>query len=312
MTLKEHPPAPLAHLHGQRPSAPAWFDNALADVPQRTTFDHQGACIELLTWGPRTKPGLLLLHGNGAHADWYSFIAPLLADRYRVAAMSFSSMGGSGRREAYSLSQWADEALAAAEYAGLFESSAKPLFAGHSFGGFPLMLASARYGQRLAGVVIIDSPLRRPDERARHEQRRAESVFKPSRIYPTKEAAIERFRLIPDQPCEHLYIVDHIARTSLQQVSDVHGQPGWTWRFDPFRFKHFSFGKPHLEMAQARCPVTLVRGARSRLVTPQLLGYALSLAPSGSLTREIPDADHHVMVDQPLAFAALLAELMHQ
>jgi hypothetical protein len=32
----------------------------------------------------------LLLHGNGAHADWWSFIAPYLANNFRVAAMSWS------------------------------------------------------------------------------------------------------------------------------------------------------------------------------------------------------------------------------
>jgi len=38
----------------------------------------QGAPIETLAWGRVGDPGLLLLHGNSAHADWYSFIAPLL------------------------------------------------------------------------------------------------------------------------------------------------------------------------------------------------------------------------------------------
>ena len=51
-------------------------------------------------------------------------------------ALSFSGMGRSGRRQAYSVAQWADEALVAAEAGGLFESDQKPLFAGHSFGGF--------------------------------------------------------------------------------------------------------------------------------------------------------------------------------
>ena len=303
------PPPPLAHLHGQRPPAPAWFEAALVNAPQRSHFDFEGAAIELLTWGPRCAPGLLLLHGNAAHADWYSFIAPLLADRYRVAAMSFSSMGGSGWRDSYSHTQWADEALAAAEHAGLFESSVKPLFVGHSFGGFPLMVACGRYGQRLAGVVIVDSPLRDPGQRAEHEKRRGHSPFVSARSYPTKDAAIARFRLIPQQPSEHLYIVDHIARTSLRDSVDEQGKTVWTWRFDPQRFKHFSFGQPHLEMAQARCPVTLVRGTLSSLVTPEIWAYAQTQAPAGSAAIEIAGAHHHVMIDQPLAFVQLLAEL---
>ena len=46
-----------------------------------------------------TRPGLLLVHGNAAHAYWWSFIAPLLARDYNVAAMDLSGMGDSGWRE---------------------------------------------------------------------------------------------------------------------------------------------------------------------------------------------------------------------
>ena len=84
-------PAPLAHLHGHKPPAPAWFEQALAMRPERQFIDVQGGRVETLAWGPRGAPGILLMHGNGAHAEWYSFIAPLLADRYRVAAVSFTA-----------------------------------------------------------------------------------------------------------------------------------------------------------------------------------------------------------------------------
>jgi pimeloyl-ACP methyl ester carboxylesterase len=303
-------PAPLAHLNGAKPPAPEWFERAMASVPERRSIDVQGAAIDTLAWGQRGAPGLLLLHGNGAHAEWFSFIAPLLADRYRVAALSFSGMGRSGRREAYSVAQWADEALAAAEACGLFESTRKPTFAGHSFGGFPLMNGAARYGERLAGAVIIDTPLRPPEGQAEREKRRAESGFRPPKLYHTIDAALARFRFLPPQDCEHLYIVDHIARSSLQKAADEAGRTGYTWRTDPLLFKHFTFGKPQRDLGQAQCPVTLVRGGRSRLITPELFQLAISLAPSGSRTLELAGADHHVMADQPLGFAQMLAGLM--
>src|SRR5688572_46576 len=71
--------APLAHLKGAEPPAPAWFKAALADEPERSLVDSDGSKIELLTWGELGKPGLLLVHGNSAHADWWSFVAPYLA-----------------------------------------------------------------------------------------------------------------------------------------------------------------------------------------------------------------------------------------
>ena len=48
-------------------------------MPERSFVEVDGAGIELLTWGDQGKPGILFLHGNGAHADWWSFIAPFFA-----------------------------------------------------------------------------------------------------------------------------------------------------------------------------------------------------------------------------------------
>lgn len=307
--MTEHHPPPLAALKGVRPAAPDWFTAALAMPLERGRFEHAGAAIELLAWGPRGAPGLLLVHGNGAHADWWGFIAPLLADRYRVAALSLSGMGGSDHRAAYSNALWAEELLAAARQAGLFDAAVQPLFVAHSFGGFALTLGAARYGEQLAGAVIVDMPLRPPAQHAERQRRRAEVGFKPSRVYRSLEDALARFRFLPEQRCEHLFIADHIARHSLRPARDEQGQPGYSWRFDPFLFKHFEFGRPQQELPLARCPLTLVRGGRSGLVTPDFLAHAQRLAPPGTRTIEVPDADHHVMVDQPLAFAALLAEL---
>jgi pimeloyl-ACP methyl ester carboxylesterase len=164
---------PLAHLNGARPPAPDWFERALSRTPERTRHEVRGAQIEALSWGEVGRPGLLLLHGNGAHADWYGFIAPLLARDFRVVALSWSGMGGSDWRSAYSLDLYVAEAFAVAEATGLFASHAKPVFAGHSFGSFPTLACAARAGERLGGIVAIDMPLHTPEElKARAARRR--------------------------------------------------------------------------------------------------------------------------------------------
>src|SRR5688500_15752256 len=71
--------APLAGFAGEEPPAPQWFKDAIADEPERGFVGPAGKRLEMLTWGERGKPGLLLVHGNSAHADWWSFIAPFLA-----------------------------------------------------------------------------------------------------------------------------------------------------------------------------------------------------------------------------------------
>ena len=58
----------------------------------------EGARVHYLRWGDKARPGLLLVHGNAAHAYWWSFIAPFLARDYNVAAIDLSGMGDSDWR----------------------------------------------------------------------------------------------------------------------------------------------------------------------------------------------------------------------
>ncbi|MEK9777184.1 MAG: alpha/beta hydrolase, partial [Quisquiliibacterium sp.] len=158
---------------------------------------------------------------------------------------------------------------------------------------------------------LDDSPIRTPAQRKHVEHPRQARELKPLRVYPSFEEAVMRFRLMPVQPCEHLYILDHIARTSLRKVEANDTTPaGWTWCFDPFMWKGYRMGSPSADLAGARCPIALVWGARSSLVGPMVVDDARSLAPPGSPMIEIPDADHHVMIDQPLAFVSALRALL--
>jgi pimeloyl-ACP methyl ester carboxylesterase len=131
---------------------------------------------------------------------------------------------------------------------------------------------------------------------------------RPTKLYPSLAAALSRFRFAPEQPCENLYIADHIARTSLKPVS-ADGNTAWTWRFDP-RVAPVGPGDAALALREAACPVAIGWGADSALVTPEVARYACELAGSAAPRFEIPAARHHVMVDRPLALVAALRALM--
>ena len=303
--------APLAALNGAEPDAPAWFAQALADEPARELVEIDGARIEALSWGERGKPGLLFLHGNGAHADWWSFIAPFFARDHRVTAMSWSGMGGSDWREAYSLDQFVSEAFGVAEHTGLFESAVKPVFVGHSFGGFPVSACAAHYGGRLRAAIMVDTPVRTPEqEKRRREHGRPRTEPRPSRVYDSIADALARFRFAPTQPCENLFIADLIARRSLKPVPNGTGGEGWTWRFDPFLWAKFRIGEVAPLLASAKCPLAIIWGDRSKLMPAEVLDHIRSLVAANTPMIAIPDADHHVMVDQPLAFVAALRGLL--
>ncbi|KQZ33183.1 alpha/beta fold hydrolase [Caulobacter sp. Root1472] len=297
-------PAPLSLLgpfQGQKPPAPAWFEAAIAAAPERSRIPVEGAEIELLAWGEVGQPGLLFLHGNGAHADWWSFIAPFFAKDWRCAAISWSGMGGSDWRPAYSAQLFAAEVFAAVEAAQLDAGGVKSILVGHSFGSFPTLYCSVEHADRLRGVVMVDSSIQPPEKRWRGPPSRPDA----NRVYPTLEAALSRFRLAPPQGCENLYIADHIARGSLKAV-----EGGWTWKFDPAIWQRFSMPDLGLLLPRIACPAAMMWGERSGLMPAETVDYMVGEMPDSVLRVIVPDADHHVMVDQPLAFVAGLRGLL--
>lgn len=304
MSLPPQIAAPLARFDGEKPPAPAWFDWAIGQAPQRQAIEVEGAEIELLTWGEVGKPGLLFLHGNGAHADWWSFIAPFFAADWRCAAISWSGMGGSGWREAYTAETFAREAFAGAEAA---ELGTRPIIVAHSFGGFPAMYMAGAYPQRMAGVVLVDSSIQPPEKRWNGPPPRTQ----PNRVYATLEEALARFRLAPPQECENLYIADFIARRSLRPAPMPDGSgEGWTWKFDPFMWPKFERPDFGAMLPALKAPAAMVWGERSNLMGRETVDYMLGLMPPDMPRVVIPDADHHVMIDQPLAFVAALRGLL--
>src|SRR5262245_48001945 len=72
--------SPLARYQGERPPAPQWFADALANAPERGFVETPRGRIQTLTWGEVGRPGLLFVPGNTAHADWWSFICPFFAE----------------------------------------------------------------------------------------------------------------------------------------------------------------------------------------------------------------------------------------
>jgi pimeloyl-ACP methyl ester carboxylesterase len=277
---------------------PRWFTRAIEAPYEDRFIEVEGCPIHYLRWGESGRPGLLLVHGGAANAHWWSFIAPLLTPEYRVVAIELSGHGESGRREEYPRDLWGEEIMAVSEDADL----GRPILVGHSMGGFVSIATAARHGDRLAGVVILDSPVRRPDPE--EEEGARGKAFRHPGTYPDPETALEHYRLVPEQPCEHRYIIDHVARRSLRRV-----EGGWTWQFDPIIFRRFMPRASHEVLPKVRCRVALFR-AQYGLVTPDIGEYMYELLDRNAPVVEIPEAYHHLMLDQPLALVTALRAIL--
>jgi len=279
---------------------PGWFRVALAASRNERTVELSGCAIHYLRWGAAGKPGLVLVHGGAAHAEWWSFLGPILAAHYDVVALDLSGHGESGRREAYPRRVWAEDVrgvIADARFAG------PPVLVGHSMGGLVSIVAASVYGDELAGAIIVDAPVRRPDPES-HEGN-VGRTFRSPKVYPTADEALRHFRLVPDQPCESPFILEHVARTSIRRVDD-----GWTWKFDPRVFIKSSPEKMSDYLASVRCRVAMLRGEKSAVVPPETGEYMYELLARRAPLIEIPEAHHHLILDQPLAFVAAVRAIL--
>jgi pimeloyl-ACP methyl ester carboxylesterase len=287
-------PGLLVPYKGEKPPYPAWAISALNDAPIRTKVSVEGANIEVLSWGQQGDAAVILLHGNGASADWWSFIAPAMARNGKhVVAMSFSGMGGSDWRDSYQMDNFVAEILAVMTAQDLH----KPVLAGHSFGGFPALMTALDHADKLSGLIMLDSGIEPPGEEWTGPPKRTA----PNRVYATLQKALARFRLAPPQPCETHWALDYVARTSLKAV-----EGGWTWRFDPFLWNSFVFAPVSHLTLDLKVPTIIMRGANSYLLADRIFDYMRSILPPTTGFATIPEANHHIMLDQPLATLAAI------
>jgi pimeloyl-ACP methyl ester carboxylesterase len=279
--------------------APLWFREAIAAPYESRTVEVHECPIHYLHWGERDRPGLVLVHGGAGHAHWWSFIAPQLAHDYQVVAIDLSGHGESGRRDEYTKDLWVDEVMSVARDAGF---PAPPVVIGHSMGGMVSIATAVAHGDDLAGIVILDLPAKRPDPK--YEATYRGQAFLSPKVYPDRETALASYRLVPDQPCENPHIIDHIAQHSVRQVHD-----GWTWKFDPEVFRHVRPRANREMLPHVKGRIAIVR-AELGLVTADIADYMCGLLDRNAPVVEIPQAHHHMMLDQPLALIAGLRAIL--
>jgi pimeloyl-ACP methyl ester carboxylesterase len=275
---------------GPGDDAPAWFTDAVAVVPETLDIDLGGRNIRAYRWGdPRHRP-VVLLHGAGANAHWWDHIAPLLvAPGLQVVTVDLAGHGSSDYCAEYTFADWADDVMAVC---AAF-SDQKPLLIGHSAGGRVAWKAAERYGRDLCGIVTVDSSLPLPAA----QNRRGRIWPGQHRVYRDHDAIIRHFRLTPDQPGTLPFVLRHIAQRSVRKV-----EHGWTWSHDVNihrRRKTEAMAAEPLD-----CPVFVLRAEHG--ITEETAAASVRRLVPSMVICTIPEAGHHVMLDQPLALTGLL------
>lgn len=287
---------------------PDWASAALRRERRLGEVECDGVPIRYLEWGEPSAPATVLVHGGAAHAMWWAPLAALLDRDGHVVALDLSGHGLSGHRAVYSVGTWAREVVAVAEAV----SSGPATIVAHSLGGIvsSAVLTDPDLAEHIRRVVLVDAPVW-PDAPA-PEQPLAERDVRSHRIYASASEAVSRFRLVPPQPCDNDWYVDHIAWHGLRPTAGPHAPAtGVQWRFDPRIFANptgdhqiVRFGG---DLDDACRPFAVVVGERSYLADGAR--QALAGRP-GTPLHFVPDAAHHVMLDQPLGLLSTLRSLL--
>jgi N-formylmaleamate deformylase len=258
--------------------------------------------LHYLEWNEQAEPTVVLLHGNAANAWWWYSFAGAVGGRMRLIALDMRGHGDSEwiRPPAYRPADYAQDV-----HRLILELSLRaPVIVGHSMGGLVAIALACRYGEITAGLAAIDVAIVSSKKRD-HFLRRLKSL--PTVNYPDLATAKQRFRLIPSQnavPPAHLAF---IAEKSLGITDDGL----YSMKFDRETF----FGGDGLNVLdaidQVKLPLLLVRGAMSPVMTGTACALAVDANPLARMV-EIPEAHHHVPLEQPEKLARVIESFVDE
>ena len=281
-------------------SIPDWFWQAVETEPETRSVEVDECDVAYRFYPSPGKPGMLLIHGMNAHSRWWDFIAPQLLDEYEIAAMDLTGMGDSDYRYEYDTDTFAAEIKAVLDHAG-FDNDC--IVVAHSFGGYMAVRAANEYAGRFGALILVDSGIRHPDDPPPDKPLMGGGRGK---TYPDRETALMRFRLQPPQPCDNEYIVQYIARNSLMPVDGG----DWAWKFDEDLMTTLKDGERQPEeYANLQLKLGLIYGDDSELFSQNTLAYMRELIPQDFPAVGIENGQHHVFLDQPLAFIDALRSM---
>jgi pimeloyl-ACP methyl ester carboxylesterase len=255
---------------------------------------HVADCaIRFQRFGRRGVDPLLLVHGTGAHAGWWRYVAPDLASSHDVVLVELSGHGDSDHRASYTPELWAREIAAVVGDVDIPAMS----IVGHSMGGLAAIYAAARCPGGVSNLVLVDTPLGKVVKRV--------SPVPGAKIYPTLGDALDDFRLRPRGSTADPEMLEAVARAGLCEVSG-----GWRWKFDPNTTQRFTNEGLADALSRVRCPVGLIYGQHSALADSTTADLAAAHLGRPVPRLEVSHAFHHVPLDAPHELSAGIERIL--
>ena len=255
--------------------------------------------LHYLDWGTEGKPPFLLLHGGSAYAHWWDFVAPALAENFRVIALDQRGHGDSDHvtPPAYGTRHYLADLQQFIATLGLH----KPVLMGHSMGGHNSIIYATQHAQELAALILVDTDAAYPEAAVQFLRKLGE---KPAKEFGSFVEAISRFQLLPRETYISTEKLRYLASFAFHERPD--GK--WTAKLDrKTLFRYPIDGRPFL--SQITCPTLIVRAEHSPLLSHEKINRLVSNLPNGRWV-EVKDTYHHVMLDNPEGLVQAVREFL--
>jgi pimeloyl-ACP methyl ester carboxylesterase len=254
--------------------------------------------VALRAWEWRGDgPAALLLHGIGNYGRYWDFFAGAIAGRLRLIATDARGHGESGKAtNGYASQEFVADALAVLDALAI----ERALIVGHSMGGTHAIRLAAAHPERVERLVVVDAgpePMREGSERARRL-----SLERPERFEYADEALAYLRRTSPG------YSEEVYANRMRWLFREDAGGVVWRSSHDALAsiMSRASRGTLWDGLRAIRCPVLLVRGTRSNVLSTDVAQRMITALAHGRLIEF--DAGHNVPLDRPKELAEAVVE----
>ncbi len=250
---------------------------------------------------------VLFAHGFGqTRGAWNRTAAALAAHGFEAHSYDARGHGESDRNapgEAYSVEQLADDLIIVAG-----ELAEPPVLVGASMGGLFGLIAESRWPGLFRALVLVDVT-------PRWEQAGMERILAFMTAFPQGFDSLDHAGEVIAA-----YLPQRRARKSPQELQELlrqddHGR--WRWHWDPRLLEEMVHDSAAHQDALAdaartvRCPVMLISGGRSDLVSRQTIDEFETLVPHATHIH-IPEATHMVAGDDNDTFTTAVLHYLTQ
>lgn len=270
-------------------------------APTEHTFSREisgAGTIELRAWEwPGDGPATLLLHGIGNYGRYWDFFASAVAGRLRLIGTDARGHGESGKpADGYAPQEFVADALAVLDALAIEGA----LVVGHSMGGTHAIRLAAAHPERVKRLVVVDAG---PEAMPEGSQRaRRLSLERPERFRHADEALAYLRRTSPGYS-EGVY-----ANRMRWLFRDDAGGVAWRSSRGALASIMSSASRGDLwdALREVRCPVLLVRGTRSNVLSADVAQRMITTLANGRLIEL--DTGHNVALDRPKELAEAVVE----